>query len=273
MNLVESLRRAQVDQVMSIPSFQLGWPSRKDFLLGKTGKRSRSDIINIGDHLSEAFLLGKAAGRSQAGVSTAGVAWEGLVTWYMNVCLTGTNCVCLRGNAFMPEPIKQALQVSFSNKVLRSESDVAILALPGAPEASVDSSKVSVLKGKLEEYCENNYHNLGLINIQCKTNWNDNAQIPMLWNMLYTQARKGAMISNGFSIGGSAYSLRGLGYFAYAFATVPTNNFEEYKSSDLCVLRAQTMSGGNYWGRPTRNGVARSLKEGGFKVEVQLGLN
>lgn len=21
--------------------------------------------------------------------------------------------------------------------------------------------------------------------IQCKTNWNDNAQIPMLWNMVY----------------------------------------------------------------------------------------
>jgi hypothetical protein len=259
MNLIESLRVAQMTQIMAIPSFKSGWQSRKEFLLSKSGTKSRTDLIALGDYLSETFLLGKGAGRSQSGVSTAGVAWESLITWYINLCLAGTEAVCLRGNAFIPEAVKQAMEVSFSNKVLRSESDVLILGLPQASNIIPDKPNAKGIREALDSFCSHNFDKLGVINIQCKTNWNDNAQIPMLWNMLYTQSRKGAMISNGFCIGGSAYSLRGLGYFAYAFATVPTNNWTEYKASDLCVLRAQTMSGGNYWGRATKNGIARSI--------------
>lgn len=259
MNLIESVRAAQMTQIMGIPSFKAGWQARKQFLLSKSGSQSRTDLIMLGNCLSEAFLLGKGAGRSQSGVSTAGVAWEALITWYINLCLAGTEAVCLRGNAFVPEAVKQALEVSFSNKVLRSESDVLILGLPNASNIVPENPTPREMRSALDKFCAQNFDKLGVINIQCKTNWNDNAQVPMLWNMLYTQARKGAMITNGFCIGGSAYSLRGLGYFAYGFATVPTNNWTEYKASDLCVLRAQTMSGGNYWGRPTKNGIARSI--------------
>lgn len=259
MNLVEALRTSQMEHLLAINTVARDWPQRKEFLLHRIRSGSRDEFIKLGDHLSEAFLLRREDGRSQAGVSAAGVAWESLITWHINLCLKGTDAVCLRGNAFVPEAVKQSLQVSFSNKILRSESDVVIVAMPGASQILLPRTSRRAIKTSADEFCERAFDKIGLINIQCKTNWNDNAQVPMLWNMLYTQARKGAMITNGFCIGGSAYSLRGLGYFAYAFATVPTNGWQTYSVSDLCVLRAQTMSGGNYWGRPTMNGIARSI--------------
>lgn len=113
------------------------------------------------------------------------------------------------------------------------------------------------------ELLEESFDKVGLVNFQCKTNWNDNAQIPMLWNMLYNQARKGAVIPNGFSIGRNGYSLKNLGFFGYAFATVPTQKKgpHGYKPENLDVMRVKTMSAGNYWGHPTRNGVCFSLGE------------
>lgn len=107
------------------------------------------------------------------------------------------------------------------------------------------------------------FNRTGVVNFQCKTNWNDNAQIPMLWNMLYNQSRKGALIPNGFSIGRNGYSLKNLALFGYAFVTVPTQKKGPagYKASNLDVMRVKTMSAGNYWGHPSINGVCMSLAE------------
>ena len=81
--------------------------------------------------------------------------------------------------------------------------------------------------------------------------------------MLYNQARKGALIPNGFSIGRNGYSLKNLSIFGYAFVTVPTQKKgpQGYKSENLDVMRVKTMSAGNYWGHPSRNGVCMSLAE------------
>jgi len=85
----------------------------------------------------------------------------------------------------------------------------------------------------------------------------------MLWNMLYNQARKGATIPNGFTVGCSGFSLMSLGHFGYAFATVPTNTKGPggYKPTALEVLRVKSMTAGNYWGHPTRKSVCSSLSE------------
>ena len=48
--------------------------------------------------------------------------------------------------------------------------------------------------------------------------------------------------------------------FSYSFVTVPTGK-DAYNSDSVQVKRVTNLSGGNYWGKPTENNVARSLKE------------
>jgi hypothetical protein len=101
------------------------------------------------------------------------------------------------------------------------------------------------------------FSEFGLGIIQCKTNWNDSAQIPMLWDMVYSSDGFG---KRNITVGTSAYSIRDLQSFWYAFATVPTTR-GPFTSTKTNVLRVRGISGGNYWGQPTKSSVASSIKE------------
>jgi hypothetical protein len=198
----------------------------------------------------------------QGSLSSAGSTWEALVVWYLNFCLVGTRAVCVRGAPLSPKPIRDALSVCFENSVLRSEPDVILISSEALAKAPAVKNRKEMLE-KAGEVIEESFDKTGLVNFQCKTNWNDNAQIPMLWNMLYNQARKGALIPNGFSIGRHGFSLQNLGFFGYSFVTVPTQKKgpQGYKPENLDVMRVKTMTAGNYWGHPTRSGVCFSLAE------------
>lgn len=263
-NLAEQLRSFALQDLDSIKSFNAGWRDRAGYFAGflGDGPLTRSAILSLGDHLSGAFRIEGSNDRSQGSLSSAGAVWEALVVWYLNLCLAGTQAVCIRGGKLIPKCLCDALSICFESSVLRSEPDVVVVSceklLMVPPQ---DSRKKAIeLAGAIVEV---NFASTGLVNIQCKTNWNDNAQIPMLWNMLYNQARKGAVIPNGFTIGTNGHTLSGLGHFGYAFATVPTQKKAPhgYKPQSVEVLRAKTMTAGNYWGYPSKNGVCLSLRE------------
>lgn len=262
-SLIEQLRNEAVTDLYPLKGFGTQWKQRQKFFRDKLdGAKKKSDVIKLGDCLSEAFKLTGSADRSQGSLSSAGSTWEALVVWYLNLCLAGTRAVCLRGAPLSPTPIKDALSVCFENSVLRSEPDVILVSSDALAQAPAVASRKEMLN-RVNEIIEETFDKTGVVNFQCKTNWNDNAQIPMLWNMLYNQARKGALIPNGFSIGRNGYSLKNLGIFGYAFVTVPTQKKgpQGYKSENLDVMRVKTMSAGNYWGHPSRNGVCMSLAE------------
>jgi len=170
--------------------------------------------------------------------------------------------VAVRGAPRCPSPVKDALSVCFENSVLRSEPDVILISSEALAHSPAQNSRKEMLK-TINSTIEDTYSKTGVVNFQCKTNWNDNAQIPMLWNMLYNQSRKGALIPNGFSIGRNGFSLKNLALFGYGFVTVPTQKKgpQGYKASNLDVMRVKTMSAGNYWGHPSINGVCMSLSE------------
>jgi hypothetical protein len=109
----------------------------------------------------------------------------------------------------------------------------------------------------LDLIADRRFEDLFVTVIQCKTNWNENAQIPMLWDMVYNTD---SFLDPRIVVGVNNRDHKKLGSFKYAFVTVPTNN-TEYKPSLLPVKRVHELSGGNYWGRPTKSGVARSLQE------------
>ncbi|MBK6750299.1 MAG: hypothetical protein IPG67_09880 [Acidobacteria bacterium] len=195
---IEQLRTEAVSDLFRLKGFGTHWNLRQEFFLNKlAGATKKSDLIRLGDCLSGAFKLAGSDDRSQGSLSSAGSTWEALVVWYLNLCLVGTHAVCVRGGPLCPKPIKDALSVCFENSVLRSEPDVILISSKALAESTVADTRKNLLL-KASDIVEETFDKTGVVNFQCKTNWNDNAQIPMLWNMLYNQARKGALIQMAF---------------------------------------------------------------------------
>jgi hypothetical protein len=169
--------------------------------------------------------------------------------------------VAFVGSKFVPQCIKAALSVNYWSNEVGADLDVLVVAFPNDLAALQCPSKDSQMWKTIAEYSNSSFKGMAVVIIQCKTNWNDNAQTPLLWNLLYKFNRAGQVPANGYTMGNGPYSLRDFAYFAYAFVTVPTNKLKNFKSTSMPVLRVQGMTGGAYWGRPTAKGISLSIKE------------
>lgn len=209
--------------------------------------------FNIGDKLSEVFLSTKDKGRSQSGVSGGGTGWECLVTWYLNLLLIDTNVIAVRQNKnFVPKCISDCLTVTISNTQTNTESDILVFSIPESEK--IQGSSISDFNNHLSKRIDQ----VDLLVLQCKTNWEDNAQIPMLWDMIYNSESR----LNNVSVGINGLNPQSLGKFKYGFVTVPTGKRgEQVKPGLLKVLRVKNLTGGNYWGKPSETDVASSIKE------------
>ena len=68
--------------------------------------------------------------------------------------------------------------------------------------------------------------------------------------------------STDLKIGINDRNVRQFKKFAYCFATVPTQkDLDQYKQGKVSVERVRHLSGGNYWGSKSKNGVISSIKE------------
>ena len=214
------------------------------------------NIFDLGDNLSNIFsssspILSK---RAQSSLSGGGANWERLVLWYLNLVSWNTNIFFLKANKnIVPKVITDSTTVIIQNNRTNTESDIFGFSIPFKyldTKKDIDSKVISNL-------IEENTGECNLSIIQCKTNWNDNSQIPMLWDMIY----KANFSDNQFvNIGTYGYSPRSFKKFNYSFVTVPTGK-KVIKANSLATLRVKNLSGGNYWGRESANGVALSLKE------------
>ncbi|WP_433971861.1 hypothetical protein [Tunturiibacter lichenicola] len=224
MNLIETLRAKAVRHERGkIQSFE----DRRSVLLGHlastSGRLTAKQIIDLGDHLSAVFQLPEALNnRTPSGLNAGGSIWTALVGYYLNLCLAGTDAIALTGS-FIPKSLKQALMVTHSSSAstkLNSDIDLIVVNLPGASlQHSPARRNPSAL---FSEFFEENFRNSSAIIIQTKTNWNDNSQIPMLWNLVYKLAVGGQVPQDGMSIGTGPFHITALKGFGYAFATVPT---------------------------------------------------
>ena len=264
MNIIEDIRKNVVSDLFATAAIQNCWPiwlNRAKAIIGP--QPTAQSVLRIGDHLSEIFQLTNRGGRNQGALTTGGTAWESLITWYINLCTAQSRVVAIKKTSSLPSPVKDAITVNYQNYACSSESDITVIVFPDDPrftDENIDlyTNRGNINKGALDELVGDTFTRFEVGTIQCKTNWNDNAQIPMLWDMIYTAGRfRGRQISVGIN----NYSIQHLGVFTYAFATVPTNQLGLYKVDSLCVGRVKNLSGGNYWGYPTRNGVARNIKE------------
>ena len=282
-NIIEYARELSINKLFGINGFSSVWSTWKNKIntdIFNFSDPTEYQIYSIGDHLREIFKTTGQAGRSQSDVAGGGSNWEALVCWYLNLCLVGRRTFVIKHNReLIPEPVNKAITVNYGNFKSNTESDLIAITFPDKAEYYMDKDDININDTNghpVATYSGNTYQFLPILNalvsrdfdeieihiIQCKTNWNDNAQIPMLWDAIYSADT----FRNGISVGTDGYSIRNAKRFTYSFVTVPSNQLEkngrqQYKNTSTSVLRVINLSGGNYWGLPSSPGVASSIKE------------
>ncbi len=132
-NLIEAYRKTVIDDLFKMNSFGNSFPTWLYYMKNQLGINfdSADDIFSIGDKLKEIFSETGSIGRSQSGVSGGGAAWEGLVCWYMNICLAGTRSVVVKSKKkYLPEIISKATSVNYSTFNSTTESDLVAITFP-----------------------------------------------------------------------------------------------------------------------------------------------
>ncbi len=261
MAIAEVMRAKVVSDLLQVPIVARCWPAWQEAYRALCGNPPAATklIDDLGSNLRSVFVTTASAGRSQNELSGGGAAWEALVCWYLNLCLVGTNTVVVKKKSDLPVPLRDALTLSYGSSQTNTESDLVAITFPSSPELDGFTGPYQgVRKLALDRTIANLMGQLEACVIQCKTNWNDNAQIPMLWDLVYSS--KG-FSANGVSIGRNSHSVRTLKRFAYAFITVPSNPPTRFAKDSMAVLRVSKLSGGNYWGYPRKNGVAGAVAD------------
>lgn len=251
MDYIESYKREYLNQLSTLKSFKNSWNEWLPTITQVLSKNpTGQDIFHLGDSLSDVFQGKVDKGRSQSSVSTAGNAWECLVAWYLNLIFWGTPVLVIKKNKkFIPQIISNCTTVTIANNSTNSESDLVAFSVP-----DYESIYQADLKG-LEEHLSARLSKVDLTIVQCKTNWNENSQIPMLWDLIYYSESRLTNVSVGVQ-GVSPASVKN---FKYAFVSVPTS--KKPKSTSIHVSRVKNLSGGNYWGHKTKADVASSINE------------
>ena len=264
-NVIERLRKTVVKGLFSTQTVKRVWPTWKGIINSFLGDNpSPQRILGLAENLRVIFKSTGSEGRGQSQLSGGGSAWESLITWYINLCCAGSRVVAVKKIGDVPTPIRDAITVIYSNYPCSSESDITVIIFPddeiftGNPSQFLSPKAKNVQMNILSDAVDNKFRHFGLGVIQCKTNWNDNAQIPMLWDMIYGVGRT---TTAHLTVGKNMHLIDALNTFSYAFITVPTNQLTNYKESSVCVQRVNHLSGGNYWGLQSKNGIARSINE------------
>lgn len=253
MSSIDEFRLHMLRHISKLESFKNSWPFWEPLILGHLGsKPTAQGIYELGEKLEEIFKGNVVTGRDNSALSKGGTAWECLICWYMNLVLFGTDVVVVKPHSnFMPKTLSDALAISISNIKTNTESDLVAFNVPSLRNGALYHLK------SIDTVISNNPLDTEVSVIQCKTNWNDNAQIPMLWDLIYS--------SNSFrmaniSVGNNGINPTSFKRFTYSFVTVPTSR-GPFSPTSLAVLRVKNLSGGNYWGRKSKSGVARSVSE------------
>lgn len=255
MKALDKFRLKMLSQMSGLASFRNSWPIFKptvDALCNPAAPTAQS-IFELGNHLSSIFQSNAVGGRSQSTLAGAGTAWECLVVWYLNLIFWGTEVIAARPNKkFMPSIVLDSLSVSISNYSTNSESDIVIFSVPNT------GTRSEIKLQDINDLISATILSTDIAVVQCKTNWNDNAQIPMLWDLIYNA--QGTNRVSGVRVGTQGTSPISFRSFSYAFVTVPTQK-KPIKPESIAVLRVKNLTGGNYWGKASQANIASSLSE------------
>lgn len=257
MSEVDVFRCQYLRSVADLEARTLPWDAYRSEIRKLIGDSpSANDVYSLGSKLKQVFKADPRT-RSQGDLSRGGASWEILVSWYLNLVFWNTNVVAMRpSKKLTPSVVSEALAVKVKGFATNKETDLLVIEVPSV-KIGLDHTRESI---DLAIRKDPKKSSIGVI--QCKTNWNDNAQIPMLWNIIY--AAQNLQVQN-VAVGSNGFGPASFGRFTYSFVTVPTNTEkngkDNFKPGTTAVVRVQGMTGGNFWGNQSVNGVADSISE------------
>ena len=244
-----------IEELKSVNTFFSNWNIWK-IEIEEIFNRTNS-ILEIGNNLHKVFFSTRSLGRDQSTLSSGGYAFEALVAWYLNLVFWNTNVVVVKKKQHLvPSCVNDALSITIANRTTNSESDLILYKVP-LSNSNLNYSQMNDINKSIESSIRGSENNTNLGIIQCKTNWNDNAQIPMLWDLVYNSSVHLPHVT----VGKNGFNTASFKKFSYSFMTIPTNNINEYSTNSVKVDRVANITGGNYWSYPTKNGVAKNLNE------------
>lgn len=282
--LIEIYRKEIIKYLFEIKSFSQSWENswKKEILtLLNNEELNEVNFFKLGENLRRIFLLTSSGDRGQGEVSSAGTGWESLLAWYLNLGLIGTRTIVIKPKKeFNFDTIQKTITVNYGNFISNSESDLIAVTFPKEDDVTYSILQLKEYEGKifsinlleeLENYSldklnlflnkiiENNISKIEVNIIQCKTNWNDNAQIPMGWDIIYSST---GFTKENIKIGRDGFSIHKIKDFKYSFITVPTQkDLDKIKETSTQVLRVNKLSGGIFWGAKTKQNVAKNISE------------
>ena len=254
MKPADAYRIQVLEKDWNTPSFRDPWPLYREEIIRYLGTPITSDgVRRVGENLRQIILdVGKssAASRDNAGVSRVGNIFECMIGWYLNLLFWGTPVVVSKGGSF-PKVLKDAVTVKIENKTTSKDPDLLAFAIPDHRHFTVDTP--------IDDWLLENIRDVDVTIIQTKTTWNENAQIPMLWNWLYGLGSSPGM---NIHIGNNGVGPEALKELRYAFVVMPTQkNLKTFKENGMPAKRVKALTGGNYWCTKKKEGVAQALHE------------
>lgn len=282
--LIEIYRKEIIKYLFEIKSFSQSWENswKKEILtLLNNEELNEVNFFKLGENLRRIFLLTSSGDRGQGEVSSAGTGWESLLAWYLNLGLIGTRTIVIKPKKeFNFDTIQKTITVNYGNFISNSESDLIAVTFPPKKDIAYSVEKLEEYENKvfsidlleeldaysvdkinlfLNKIIENNISKIEVNVIQCKTNWNDNAQIPMGWDIIYSST---GFTNENIKIGRDGFSIHKIKDFKYSFITVPTQkDLDKIKKTSTQVLRVNNLSGGIFWGAQTKVDVAKNISE------------
>lgn len=282
--LIEIYRKEIIKYLFEIKSFSQSWENswKKEILtLLNNEELNEANFFKLGENLRRIFLLTSSGDRGQGEVSSAGTGWESLLAWYLNLGLIGTRTIVIKPKKeFNFDTIQKTITVNYGNFISNSESDLIAVTFPPKKDIAYSVEKLEEYENKvfsidlleeldaysvdkinlfLNKIIENNISKIEVNVIQCKTNWNDNAQIPMGWDIIYSST---GFTNENIKIGRDGFSIHKIKDFKYSFITVPTQkDLDKIKKTSTQVLRVNNLSGGIFWGAQTKVDVAKNISE------------
>ena len=273
-SFIEQFREASINNLFnsgetiqdSFPYWKQKFPSHQNFDAQKFYDLG-ADLREISFYAGEQWWAnynGPPKDMKQAMASRAGSAFEILITYYLNLGLIGSNAVAIKTKKnIWPQCLQDATTLMHNNNPIKSENDIVVITFPDDEDFTklIDELTPKEVSKEVNQLTEKHFSNIKIDIVQTKANWNDNSQILLLYIILYGSAN-GAYTIPGVSLGCSGYNLSDLQGFSYSFVTMPTQKeLDSFTPNATQVVRVSGLSGGNYWGLPSKNGVANCISE------------
>ena len=254
---LNSFKTLYLSELANVPTFNDNWGHCKSEI--EEILDGSEDLLKIGQNLSNIFRS-IPSNRSQSGVAQAGAMWECLVSWYLSLIFWNTNVLSVKWKqAFIPKLIVDALTVTIRNISTTSEADLVTYAVPLTSDHEINN--LEGINNAIDNEIGSNRTQLSLNVMQLKVNWNEGAQIPMLWDFVYNSQDVNIPY---VQVGVNGYNPNVFDNFTYSFTTVPTKgngNLDNYKIDGVNTQRVANLTGGNYWGYETKSGVSSNINE------------